>query len=122
MIPRTKPITHTGRTSLVLPDQLGGLNLFIVTEGNSVTRSKDERFISALLLNDGEIEGISRKRNLVPFGEAKNYSRGKDYDVYETWVWENRGIDLLRHKRQHSGATQAEWGPDNSSAFQRQRL
>lgn len=76
---------HAYRQSIVgASRQLGGLTLFIVTEGNSVTRSKDERFISALLLNDGEIEGISRKRNLVPFGEAKNYSRGKDYDVYET--------------------------------------
>jgi apolipoprotein N-acyltransferase len=64
--------------------QLGGLTLFIVTEGNSVTRSKDDRFISALLLNDGKIEGISRKRNLVPFSEARNYSKGKDYDVYDT--------------------------------------
>jgi apolipoprotein N-acyltransferase len=65
-------------------EQLGGLTLFTVTEGNSVTKSKDERFISALLLNDGEIIGISRKRNLVPFSEARNYSKGKDYDVYET--------------------------------------
>jgi len=64
--------------------QLGGLALFTVTEGNSVTKSKDERFISALLLNDGKIVGISRKRNLVPFSESRNYSKGKDYDVYET--------------------------------------
>jgi len=64
--------------------QLGGLALFTVTEGNSVTKSKDERFISALLLNDGKIVGISRKRNLVPFSESTNYSKGKDYDVYET--------------------------------------
>jgi apolipoprotein N-acyltransferase len=64
--------------------QLGGLTLFTVTEGNSVTKSKDERFISAILLNDGKIIGISRKRNLVPFSEARNYSKGKDYDVYET--------------------------------------
>lgn len=35
-------------------------------------------------LNDGKIVGISRKRNLVPFSESRNYSKGKDYDVYET--------------------------------------
>ncbi|MFY9320878.1 MAG: nitrilase-related carbon-nitrogen hydrolase [Bacillota bacterium] len=64
--------------------RLGDLTLFTVTEGNSVTKSKDERFISALLLNDGEIEGISRKRNLVPLSETRDYSKGKDYDVYET--------------------------------------
>lgn len=62
----------------------GGLTLFVVTEGNSVTKSKDERFVSALLLDDGGIIGISRKRNLVPFSEAGKYSRGRDYDVYET--------------------------------------
>lgn len=64
--------------------ELGGLTLFIVTEGNSTTKSKDERFVSALLLDDGEIIGISRKRNLVPFSEARKYSKGRDYDVYDT--------------------------------------
>ena len=78
-------IDQTYRENLTqASNQLGGLSLYIVTEGNSVTISKDDRFISAILFNEGEIEGISRKRNLVPFSEAKNYSSGKDYDVYET--------------------------------------
>ncbi|HHX77650.1 MAG TPA: hypothetical protein GX697_04810, partial [Firmicutes bacterium] len=72
-------VDQTFRKNFINASQkLGGLALFTVTEGNSVTKSKADRFISALLLNDGEIKGISRKRNLVPFSEARNYSRGKD--------------------------------------------
>jgi len=44
---------------------LGGISIFVVTEGNSVTKAKEERFISALLMVSDNIKGISRKRNLV---------------------------------------------------------
>lgn len=64
--------------------RLGGISVFTVTEGNSNTKRKDERFISALLMEDGIIKGISRKRNLVPFKETRIYSKGKEYEVYET--------------------------------------
>jgi apolipoprotein N-acyltransferase len=65
-------------------EKLGGTAVFVVTEGNSLTKSKEERFISALLIDNGEIKGLTRKRNLVPFGETNSYSKGTDYDVYST--------------------------------------
>ena len=37
-----------------------------------------------MLMEEGNIKGISRKRNLVPFKETKVYSRGKDYGIHET--------------------------------------
>ena len=64
--------------------KLGGILVFTVTEGNSLTKEKKERFISTLLMEEGNIKGISRKRNLVPFKETKVYSRGKDYGIHET--------------------------------------
>lgn len=67
-------------------EKLGGITVLTYTEGNSVTKSKEERYISALLVEKGEIIGISRKRNLVPFSETKNYSEGKSYDVHETSI------------------------------------
>jgi hypothetical protein len=61
---------------------LGGTSVFTVLEGNSLTKDKKDRYISALVITEGEIEGITRKRNLVPFSETKNYSRGIDQDVF----------------------------------------
>ena len=42
-----------------------------------MTKEKKERFISTLLMEEGNIKGISRKRNLVLFKETKFYSREK---------------------------------------------
>lgn len=39
-----------------------------------------------MLFQDGEIIGITRKRNLVPFTESKKYSKGEDYDVYDLGI------------------------------------
>jgi apolipoprotein N-acyltransferase len=64
--------------------QLKGVTIFTLTEGNSITKSKEEMFLSSLLIENGEIKGISRKRNLVPFSETKLYSKGKEYHVYDT--------------------------------------
>lgn len=60
------------------------LIVFVVTEGNSATKSKEERFITALLVSKDGIIGKSSKRNLVPFSETSRYSRGKDYQVFDT--------------------------------------
>lgn len=67
-------------------EKTGGISVLTVTEGNSKTKSKDDRYFSALLIEDGEIIGISRKRNLVPFSETRKYSKGKDYNVFDTSV------------------------------------
>jgi apolipoprotein N-acyltransferase len=64
-------------------EKTGGLTVLVLTEGNSETKSKDERYISAILADRDGIIGITRKRNLVPFSEASRYSRGMSYDVYE---------------------------------------
>lgn len=64
--------------------RLGALFVFCQIEGNSVTKSKEERFFCAALFDRGEILGITRKRNLVPFTESKQYSKGTAYDVYDT--------------------------------------
>ncbi|HML45455.1 MAG TPA: nitrilase-related carbon-nitrogen hydrolase [Clostridia bacterium] len=65
-------------------ERLGALSVFCQVEGNSVTKSKEERFFCAALFDEGDILGITRKRNLVPFTESKQYSKGTAYDVYDT--------------------------------------
>jgi len=60
------------------------LIVFVVTQGNSATKSEEERFITALLVSRDGIIGKSRKRNLVPFSETSRYSRGTSYEVFDT--------------------------------------
>jgi apolipoprotein N-acyltransferase len=56
----------------------------LVLEGNSITKKKEERFITSLLVSPEGIVGKSRKRNLVPFGETSRYSKGSNYQVFKT--------------------------------------
>jgi apolipoprotein N-acyltransferase len=64
-------------------EKTGGSVLLVFTEGNSETKSKQERYISAFFADENGILGITRKRNLVPFSEAAKYSKGTSYEVYD---------------------------------------
>ncbi|MDW7657690.1 MAG: nitrilase-related carbon-nitrogen hydrolase [Bacillota bacterium] len=64
--------------------ELEGLIVLCVTEGDSITKRKEDRYFSAVLLDDAQVYGLTAKRNLVPFSETSRFSAGKRYDVYET--------------------------------------
>lgn len=65
---------------------IGGVVVITVTEGSSVTQSRDDRYFSALVYDEGQIIGLSRKRNLVPFSESRRYSPGRDYSAIDTGI------------------------------------
>lgn len=64
--------------------ELEGLIVLCVTEGDSITKRKEDRYFSAVLLDGEQVYGLTAKRNLVPFSETSRFSAGKRYDVYET--------------------------------------
>lgn len=64
--------------------KLDALVVCLVKEGSSLTKSKNDRFITALLVSEDSVIGKSRKRNLVPGNESSNYTSGKEYDIIDT--------------------------------------
>lgn len=64
--------------------ELEALIVLCVTEGDSITKRKEDRYFSAVLLDGEQVYGLTAKRNLVPFSETSRFSAGKRYDVYET--------------------------------------
>ena len=98
------------------------LALFTVTEGNSVSKRKEERFIASLLVSNEGIAGITRKRNLVPIGETGRYSPGTDYPVLDTadgriGVSICYDINAATVERLKEGGAQIILAPFNDSGF-----
>lgn len=67
-----------------ISEKLDALAVFTVIEGSSITKAKQDRFLSALLVDEDGVKGITRKRNLVPFSESSEYSKGTSYEAHDT--------------------------------------